>query len=295
MQYGIGAVIGALLAVLLGIPSFTIDRQAYVEPPLFRIYCDLNQTDRWDFKCVPGAGTAVIILTGAALGAVGGSAFRRRRSDPSPTIKSATPRSREQSESQFYNPKAAYLEPQRRTAAVVPAADERRDARDNVILAAALELSDALQRRRLQTGVPAIPRKFATKYFTDELRDRATLVGVADLADAAVERAVAMGWLTSQGSGANQALARTSNPLPATSDSIEGEASDRGESTDAERVKPHTAENADASSDQAPAAKPTEPASLEELESLIRLHERGILTDAELEAAKARLVGRDDG
>ena len=33
---------------------------------------------------------------------------------------------------------------------------------------------------------------------------------------------------------------------------------------------------------------------LEELESLIHLHERGILPDAELEAAKARLLS-DDG
>ena len=48
----------------------------------------------------------------------------------------------------------------------------------------------------------------------------------------------------------------------------------------------------EATADQVPAAHDTS-ALLEELESLVRLHERGILTDVELEAAKARLLSGD--
>ena len=287
MRYVIGALIGALLAVLLGIPSFTIDRQANVEPPLFRIYCDLNQTDRWDFKCVPGAGTAVIILTGAALGAVGAAAFRRRRSDPSPTIKSATPRSREQSESQFDNPKAAYLEPQRRTAAVVQASAARIKTRDDIILEAALEISESVERTRDRTGEQAIPRKFATLHISDEIRDRATQLRIINLPNAAVERALEMGVLESQGTGPDEMLSRTSQPLrPA---SVPNEST--SESASDESTHEGSAESSSAASETGRAA----PELFEELESLIRLHERGVLTDAELEAAKARLLSEDDG
>ena len=45
----------------------------------------------------------------------------------------------------------------------------------------------------------------------------------------------------------------------------------------------------------APFERPERGRVAEELESLSRLHERGILTDAELEAAKSQLLSGDDG
>ena len=95
-------------------------------------------------------------------------------------------------------------------AVVLPPAQS---AQDDVILAAALELSHAIHRKRLQTGEKTVPRKFASLHLTDELRKRAEHQGV-DLPSRAVERAIKMGWLASEGVGAHRVLSRTSTRLP---------------------------------------------------------------------------------
>ena len=95
-------------------------------------------------------------------------------------------------------------------AVVLPPAQS---AQDDVILAAALELSHAIHRKRLQTGEKTVPRKFASLHLTDELRKRAEHQGI-DLPSRAVERAIKMGWLASEGVGAYRVLSRTSTRLP---------------------------------------------------------------------------------
>ena len=109
-------------------------------------------------------------------------------------------------------------------AATAYAAAKGHGPQDDIVLAAALELSHALHRKRLQSGEKTVPRKFAALHLTDELRERAKQLGVGDLPGRAVERAIKMGWLTSEGAGAYRTLSRTSNRLPDESDTNEGEA-----------------------------------------------------------------------
>ena len=114
--------------------------------------------------------------------------------------------------------------PQRDTGAAAVtayAAAKGHDPQQDVILAAALELSHAIHRKRLQSGEKTVPRKFAAQYLTDELRERAKQRGVGDLTGRAVERAIKMGWLTSEGVGAYRVLSRTSNRLPDEGDTNE--------------------------------------------------------------------------
>ena len=277
MRYVIGAAIGAVLALLLGVPSFNVDRYTESEPPLFSTYCDLERT-AWEGECVPSAGgTLGMVVLGAAVGAIAAAALRRRKST-SDTADESSPGARSGP-----IPDGGAVDRRRR---------EKDKARDDVVLAAAQEISAAIERRRDSTVHQTIQRKSATGYISDEVRDRGTRLAIVNLAGTAVDRALEMGWLRSQDEGPDQLLSRTSRPLPAASDSTgDAPVADGVESTAAESEKPH--EDAEVHQDQVPAAKRT--GSLEELESLIRLHERGILTDAELEAAKARLVGRDNG
>ena len=73
MRYVIGAVIGAVLALLLGVPSFGLDRYTESEPTLLATYCDLERTAR-ERECVPsGIGIVSMVLFGAAVGALGSS------------------------------------------------------------------------------------------------------------------------------------------------------------------------------------------------------------------------------
>ena len=214
--------------------------------------------------------------------------------------------------------RAAIVEAQSRAAAATRTADERRNSRDDVILEAALDISAAVERKRdstVQSILTAedlgslseeavkhretIRRKSATTHISDDLRERATRLGIVNLAGTAVERALEMGWLTSHGTGPDQLLSRTSIPLEAsttlgaTSDSTESAAaSDRAESIQEDTEEP--TEDSDTGTGEAPATKRTESESLEELESLIRLHERGVLTDAELQAAKSRLLNQNN-
>ena len=95
------------------------------------------------------------------------------------------------------------------------------DAREVVILDAALEISAAVERKRDSSFDPTIWRKSATTHISDEVRDRGARLGVVNLPGTAVDRALEMGWLVSRGSGPAQILARTSNPLPATPGSNE--------------------------------------------------------------------------
>ena len=272
MRYVIGAAIGAVLALLLGVPAFNTDRDSQSEPPLFSTYCDLEAMAReWADECIPsGGGIAFMVLAGAGVGALAAAAFHRRRStEESESGDEGSPGARSE-----LTPDAGAAERRRQ---------ERDRARDEVILEAALEISAAVERKRDSSVHQTIQRKFATSFLSDDVRERGTRLSIINLAGTAVERALELGWLRSQGSGPDEVLARTSIPLQVAGDSDE-DVSQSGEPV----------EDADASTDQAPTRR-SDPDSLEELESLIRLHERGVLTDVELKAAKARLLSGDEG
>ena len=296
MRYAIGAAIGVALALLLGVPSFSLDRYTESEPPLFSTYCDLERTAR-ERECVPsGIGIVSMGLFGAAVGALGAAAFRRRESTPDPTPRNQTAPSKRSephrhagssAQEKRSTPVGAFLEAQRRTDAVAQASAARIKTRDDIILETALTMSEAVEKNSERTGEQAILRKFATLYITDELRDHAIRLRIINLPDAAVERALEIGVLESQGTGPDEMLSRTSQPLrPASAPNESTSAAASDEST-----QEGSAESSSAASETGRAA----PELFEELESLIRLHERGVLTDAELEAAKARLLSEDDG
>ena len=270
MQYGIGAAIGALLAVLLGIPSFTIDREANAEPPLFRVYCDLNKTDRWDFKCVPGAGTAAIVLAGAGLGAIGAAAFRRSTSGQSATATGTTRTAQKlRSDSRSYAGLGSRI--------------------DDLVQEAARDLARKIDNHNHKS----IPHSSIYLQIDRPLRERARALGIGDLVKRALDAAIEDGTLTRE-TGLNPRVSRTSQPLASEAQLAAGAApSDHAPAPQEDPTK--------SSSDAAaPTARDSEaeqpaPALLDELEDLIRLHERGTLTDAELGAAKARLLSKHGG
>ena len=269
MRYGIGAAVGALLAVLLGIPSFTIDREANAEPPLFRVYCDLNQTDYWDFKCVPGAGTAAIILAGAGLGAIGATAFRRRKPGPSPAATGTTHTAQKQPDSGSFAGYGSKI--------------------DDLVQEAGRYLARKIDSHENKS----VAHSSIYLHIDKPLRERARALGIGDLAKRALDAAIEDGMLRRE-TGLNPRVSRTSQPLasqeePAASATSSDHAPARHE--DPAKSSSHAA----APVGQASEKEGTAPALLEELENLIRLHERGILTDAELEAAKARLLSTDGG
>ena len=72
-----GAIAGAVVGVLLGIPSFTIGSDAGSEPPLFNMYC--SDSSYFVGKCNVGPGTLLVIVVLAAVGAGIGFAVSRRR------------------------------------------------------------------------------------------------------------------------------------------------------------------------------------------------------------------------
>ena len=74
----IGAIVGAVVAVLIGIPSFTISSDTESEPPLFNMYC--SDSSYFTGKCNVGPGTLLVIVVLAAVGAGIGYAISRRRS-----------------------------------------------------------------------------------------------------------------------------------------------------------------------------------------------------------------------
>ena len=386
VRYVIGAAIGALLAVMLGVPSFNVDGPRLSLPPLFSTYCDLDRSDD-EKRCVPsGTGIMLMVILGAGMGALVVAVLQRRKPTPDagagdsgaqnkdsavssgvraaivearsraaavaraaserpsaqaqPSAPSAftgeailarsraaaaaraageRPSAQAQPSAPSAVVGAAILEARNRTAGTAHAADDARSFRDDVVLEAVVEISAAVERKRdsfVQSILSAenpgsmseetirrketIERKFATTYISYDVRMRATRLGIVNLAGTAVDRAVEMGWLRSQGAGSDQLLFRTEIPLEgsippeATSDSKESAAaSDTAESLQQEAVEP--SEDSVTDTVEASATERTGPELLEELESLIRLHERGVLTDAELQAAKSRLLDEDDG
>lgn len=266
MRFVIGALIGASLAVLLGIPSFTIDREANVEPPLFRVYCDLNQTDYWDFKCVPGAGTAAIILAGAALGALGAAAFRRRRPEQATTGGGALGTARMPSST-----RSAGLS----------------DEVDDLVQEAASGLATRIDNHENKS----VPYQQTYLLIDQGLRERARVLGIGDLAMRAREAAIGRGVLRRE-AGVVPQLSRTSKPLEFASEQVESAAS----SDHAPAPQEHPAKSSrdtDTPTAQASEAPRSAPGLLDELEGLARLHERGLLTHEEFRAAKSRLLSED--
>lgn len=76
----IGAAAGAVVAVLVGIPSFTVSSDTETEPPLFNMYC--SDSSYFTGKCNVGPGTLLVIVVLAAAGAAIGYAISRRRASP---------------------------------------------------------------------------------------------------------------------------------------------------------------------------------------------------------------------
>lgn len=292
MRYGIGAAIGALLAVLLGIPSFTIDREANTEPPLFRVYCDLNKTDFWDFKCVPGAGTAAIVLAGAGLGAIGAAAFRRSTSGQSRTATGTTRTSQKRldSASAWYKDACG--------ATGTTRTEERPDSGtyaelkskiDDLVQEAARDMA-----RKIDTyNYKSIPPSSIYLHINEPLRKRALALGIEDLAKRALDAAIEEGTLTRQ-TGLNPRVSRTSQPLASEAELAADAASSDHAPAPQEDPAKSTSDAAAPPAQDSEAEQPA-PALLDELEDLIRLHERGTLTDAEMEAAKARLLSKHGG
>lgn len=272
MRYGIGAAIGAFLAVLLGIPSFTIDREANTEPPLFRVYCDLNKTDLTDFgdfKCVPGAGTAAIVLAGAGLGAIGAAAFRRSTSGQSRTAAGTTHTAQKRPDSGSFAGLGRRI--------------------DDLVQEAARDLARKIDNHNHKS----IPHSSIYLQINRPLRERARALGIGDLAKRALDAAIEDGTLTRE-TGLNPRVSRTSQPLASEAELAAGAApSDHAPAPQEDPAK--SSSDAAAPTAQDSEAEQPAPALLDELEDLIRLHERGTLTDAEMEAAKARLLSKHGG
>ncbi len=121
------------------------------------------------------------------------------------------------------------LEADSKVAETTESAERRRNARDAVVLDAALQLSRAIHTRRLQTGAQTIPRNSAKQYLSAGVIDRATRLGITFPASAAVNRAIGVGWLKTEGSGADEVLSCTSDRLPTMSDIREDEPVSDGE------------------------------------------------------------------
>lgn len=269
MQYVIGAIAGAALAALLGIPSFTVDAEDDSEPPLLGVYCDLTKVDPWEPKCEPGAGTAVIILAGAGIGAACGAAIRGRKSEQSPEAGGTAQAAQKHPGSGLYPGLGSKI--------------------DDLIREAALDLVRNIDNRKTKS----VPFDQVYLQIDSRYRDRARQLGIGDLAKRALDAAVEDGMLIHK-TGLIPRVSRTSQPLPS-----EEELADSAMSSDHA-----TAPQEDPEKSRSDAAAPTgqaseterpAPALLEELENLIRLHERGVLTDAELGAARTRLLSNDDG
>ena len=286
MRFVVGAAIGSLLALLLGVPSFIADRDTKSEPPLFSTYCDLPETFFVE-RCVPSpSGILSMVLAGAVVGVVCAAPMHRRR--PAEGAASAHARSGPSSIQG-----AGSVDGNRQASG---------DTRDRVVSEAAQQISAAVERKRdltVQSLLSAegperttIRRKDAAAYISDTVRSRASHLGIVNLAGTAVDRALETGLLRSQGTGPEALLSRTSRPLElATSPSDHPTTSDHAE-TAQENPTVHRQEQT-ASADHASATKRAAPEALEDLENLIRLHERGILTDTQLEAAKSRLLSDD--
>ena len=82
VRYVIGAAIGALLAVMLGVLSFNVDGDTESFPPMFSTYCDFARS-QWEGGCVPsGTGIMLMVILGAGMGALVVAALQRRKPTP---------------------------------------------------------------------------------------------------------------------------------------------------------------------------------------------------------------------
>lgn len=164
---------------------------------------------------------------------------------------------------------------------------------DDVVRDAAVALALAVENSRTRT----IRWRDAGQFLDDGLRRRASRAGVLNLPGESLTAAIEQGLLMLLDRKAPDArVARTSEPLPelGSPDTAAGDDS-VDENAQGQQPQPAAAETAAADSSVETAAAPEpeadeqDPQLMENLESLIRMHERGVLSDAELEAAKRRL------
>ena len=269
MRYGIGAVVGALLALLLGMASFA-DDDPETRPPLFSVYCEFLESALAQ-RCVPRASGVLLMLSlGAGVGTVGAAVSLRLR-PPGSTAEDAS----------------RSAEPQGRAATLSQRSGD--EDREDVVVKAALDISAAVEKRHADRArVLTIRRKDASTYISDDVRDRAARLGVVNLAGSAVERALEMGLLQSWDTGPEASLALG----PVAPSAAVG--SDAGAATREPPESGEPGQSPRAVSDRAAETERATPSALDEIETLIRLHERGTITDAELAAARARLLNNDD-
>lgn len=184
MRYGIGAVVGALLALLLGMASFA-DDDPETRPPLFSVYCEFLESALAQ-RCVPRTSGVLLMLSlGAAVGTVGAAVSLRLRPPAEDASRSA--------------------EPQGRATLSRRSGDEDRE---DVVVKAAMDISAAVEQRHAKRArILTIRRKDASTYISDDVRDRAARLGVVNLAGSAVERALEMGLLQSWDTGPEASLA----------------------------------------------------------------------------------------
>ena len=274
MRYVIGVATGALLALLLGVPSFSVDDDTETEPPLFSVYCDFLETAMAG-RCVPKASGVLLMLSlGAAVGALGAAASHRLRPSADAAVRSAEPQGQ--------------AVPSQASPGSGLTGDKDRE---DVVREAALEIVAAVAEKHADRARdPTIRRKDAWRHISSDLIDRAVKLRIGSPAGWAVDHALQMGWLTSRGTGpeASLALGRTAPPEAAETDTGAATLSDLAASAPEETGQGPQAPSATAN--EAPRAAPSV---LDELENLIRLHERGTITDTELEAARARLFNDD--
>ena len=164
---------------------------------------------------------------------------------------------------------------------------------DDVVRDAALALAWAIENSRTRT----IRWRDAGQFLGDGFRRRASRAGVLNLPGESLTAAIEQGLLMLLDRKAPDArVARTSAPLPELGSTASGDETDDGAGEDSQSQEPNratieTAAAGKAATAEAPQPEPDgqDPQLLENLESLIRMHERGVLSDAELEAAKRRL------
>lgn len=271
MRYVIGVAMGALLALLVGVPSFSVDDDTETEPPLFSVYCDFLETAMAG-KCVPKASGVLLMLSlGAAVGALGAAASHRLRPPADAAVRSAEPQDRATTD---HTPPWALT------------ADKDRE---DVVREAALEIVAAVAKKHAdQAQVLTIRRKDAWRHINSGLINRAVKLRIGSPTDSAVDHALEMGWLTSRGTGpeASLALGRTAPPEAAETNTGAATLSDLAASAPEETGQGPQAATATETQHAAPSV-------FDELENLVRLHERGTITDTELEAARARLLNDD--